>query len=460
MKHILYLIINILLLSSLHATNNVWDWPTINTEDIYFPPQFLWGTATSAHQVEGNCINNWSIWENKQTHNNKSTIKHNTCSGIACDHWNLYQEDIKLMQELGVNSYRFSVEWSKIEPEEGVINEAALTHYRTVCEALHAAGITPNITLHHFTHPVWFEEKGAFEKEENIVFFVRFCKLVFSKLSDVVPLWCTLNEPNTFAFQGYCTGMFTPGVNDPQRALTVLKNMMEAHVQVYHTLKNLPDGPKALIGLAHNITQFDAYRWWDPVARAFCAIAGQCFNTLVLEFLQNGSFVYTLPGLVKIYHTNKKAVGALDFIGLNYYSHLVIDSQINLNEPFKPRYKAHEVMTDLPYPLYPEGFYDAIQQVAKLKVPIYITENGIADCSDDRRAFFIKRYLYVLSQALKDGYDIRGYYYWSLLDNFEWCEGYDPKFGLYQVDFKTQKRTLRAGAYALTAVIKRFAPQG
>jgi len=443
-----YIVICLFAVAIAHGDYN---WHTINVDDMYFPKNFVWGTATAAHQVEGNCINNWSIWEKRPM-----TIKNNEQSGAACDHWNLYHQDIRCMKELGVNSYRFSVEWSKIEPLEGVFDDTALAHYRDVCQALVAAGITPHITVHHFTHPLWFEAKGAFEHSENTAYFVRFSKKVFEALHDLVPLWCTINEANTCAFQGYCTGMFAPGVKDPQRALVVMKNMIEAHVQVYHALKSC--NAQVQIGFAHNITQFKAYSTWNPLIRIFCAIADHCFNTLIIEFIKTGVFSYHIPGFVQVHHENKQAIGALDFIGLNYYSHLTFDWQLSTKEPIKPRYKMHEIMTDLPYPLYPEGFYDAVTRVAQLGKPIYVTENGIADHSDDRRALFIRRYLYILSQAIKNGYDIRGYYYWSLMDNFEWCEGYGPKFGLYHVDFATQKRTLRPGAESFSTIVKRFLP--
>lgn len=448
MKHILYLIINTLLLSSLHATNTAWDWHTINVDDIYFPPQFLWGTATSAHQVEGNCTNNWSIWENPQT------IHDGSLSGNACDHWNLYQDDIRCMKKLGVNAYRFSIEWSKIEPEEGVFDSDALAHYQKVCAALIHANITPMITLHHFTHPVWFEKKGGFEKQENNAYFVRFCTVVFNALQDKVPFWCTINEPNTYAFQSYFTGMFAPGVKNIQRAVIVLKNMLDAHVQVYHTLKKIDS--HAQVGIAYNITQFKPYRRWDPLLRIVCALAEHCFNTLALQFLTNGEMVYTIPCVFNVSHTNKNAPTSLDFFGLNYYSYIKLDWQLDAKNPLVPRYTNNEIMTDLPYPIFPEGFYDAIQKVSCLNVPIYITENGIADAVDDRRELFIKRYLYVLSHAIKNGYDIRGYFYWSLMDNFEWCEGFQPRFGLYQVDYRSQKRMLRPSAQTLIHIIERF----
>ena len=189
-----------------------WDWNAINTSDIHFPSSFAWGTATAAHQVEGNNTNNnWHVWERSVDEKGISRIHENDTSGIAADHWNRYPEDISLMTELGVNHYRFSIEWSRIEPQKGYYDLIALSHYRKMCEDLIAAGITPVATLHHFTHPIWFEEMGAFEEDENIEHFVRFSELVFKELMDIVPIWCTFNEPSVFVAQGYFNGIFPPG---------------------------------------------------------------------------------------------------------------------------------------------------------------------------------------------------------------------------------------------------------
>ena len=235
-----------------------WDWESINTSDIHFPSSFAWGTATAAHQVEGNNTNNnWYQWEHSVDKNNISRIHNNDKSGIAADHWNRYPEDIKLMKELGVNHYRFSIEWSKIEPDNDVFNQNALSHYRELCKALIKENITPVVTLHHFTHPIWFEDLGAFEDADNTKHFIEFSEIVFNYLQDLVPIWCTFNEPSVFVAQGYFNGIFPPGKKDPALAGIVLENMLNAHVEVYHTLKSLPGAKNKQIGLVKNIFQFD-----------------------------------------------------------------------------------------------------------------------------------------------------------------------------------------------------------
>ena len=431
-----------------------WDWDKIKTERVYFPKNFMWGTATAAHQVEGNNTNNnWYAWEHQKDNNGKSRIHNNDKSGMAANHWNLYRDDIRLMNDLGVGYYRFSVEWSKIEPESGIINEEALEHYRDVCVALIDSGLTPVITLHHFSHPIWFEELGAFEKEENIEHYVRFSELVFNKLSDIVPIWCTINEPAVYVTQGYFNGVFPPGKKDPLLAGYVMRNLLNAHVQVYQHLKTLPNGANVQIGLVKNITQLDPLRRWHILDWYFSRILNDVFTNSTLDLFTKGEFDFYLPAMADISYINYDAINSLDFIGLNYYSRWHVKGQLNLAEPFTFELRPQDIQTDMPYAIYPEGFYKAVKTIAKLNVPIIITENGIADDKDDRRSLFIKRYLYALFKTIEEGYDIQGYFYWSLMDNFEWAEGYMMKFGLYDVDFNTQKRTLRYGSQSFVDIV-------
>ena len=414
----------------------------------------MWGTATAAHQVEGNNTNNnWYSWEHQKDSNGKSRIHNNDKSGIAANHWNLYRDDIRLMNDLGVGYYRFSVEWSKIEPENGIINEKALEHYRDVCIALIDSGLTPVITLHHFSHPIWFEELGAFEKEENIEYYIRFSELVFNKLSDIVPIWCTINEPAVYVTQGYFNGVFPPGKKDPLLAGYVMRNLLNAHVQVYQHLKTLPNGANVQIGLVKNITQLDPLRRWHILDWYFSGILNDVFTNSTLNLFSKGEFDFYLPAMANVSYKNYDAINSLDFIGLNYYSRWHVKGQLNLAEPFTFELRPQDIQTDMPYAIYPEGFYKAVKTIAKLNVPIIITENGIADDKDDRRSLFIKRYLYALFKTIEEGYDIRGYFYWSLMDNFEWAEGYMMKFGLYDVDFNTQDRTLRSGSQSFVDIV-------
>jgi beta-glucosidase len=244
-----------------------------------------------------------------------------------------------------------------------------------------------------------------------------------------------------------------PGKKDPQLAAVVLRNILEAHVQAYYKIKSLLGGDQAKVGLVKNLTQNDPYRKWNPGDWIFANLIDGVFNGTTLEFMKTGKFRFSMPTMAHLTEENPKAIGSLDFIGLNYYSHYNYKFSFNLDKAFKARLLPGEVKTDMDYASYPEGFYRAIQSVSELGVPIYITENGIADARDDQRARFISQYLYAVSKAIADGYDIRGYYYWSLMDNFEWSLGYDMKFGLYSVDFPTQTRTLRKGAERYREII-------
>ena len=433
-----------------------WDWENIDTQDIRFPNSFAWGTATAAHQVEGNNTNNnWYQWEQEVDNNNQPRIHNGEKSGLAADHWNRYPEDIKLMNELGVNHYRFSIEWSKIEPELGSFSLEAIKHYRDKCDSLLKNKITPVVTLHHFTHPIWFEELGAFEKKENINYFIKYCEFVFQNLSDLVPMWCTINEPSVFVSQGYFNGVFPPGKKDPVLAATVLENLLNAHVSVYKHLKGLPGGSEANIGLVKNIFQFEPIRRWHILDWVFSNVLNDVFTNSTLELLKHGKSTFYLPGMVSKEMKNPMAVGTLDFIGLNYYSRMHVKGQLSLKEPFSFEKRENDIQTDMDYALYPEGFYKALHTISTLNKPIYVTENGVADRGDTIRTLFINRYLYALKMALKDRIDIRGYFYWTLMDNFEWAEGYDMKFGLYEVDFKTQKRSLRKSSKLFSEIVKR-----
>lgn len=428
------------------STPLYWDWSLINEQNLQFPEHFLWGVGTSAHQVEGNCTNNdWCLWEETGNVEEKT--------GTACDHWNRYEEDIALMQSLGINTFRFSVEWSKIEPEQGKINQAVLDHYEDVCKALIKAGIKPVITLHHYTSPKWFALKGGFENQENISHFVKFAAIVFERLQSYVHLWLTFNSPTSYVARCYYKQMAYPGGKPSmQRAQEVLKNVLEAHVQTYHALKTLEGGTSSHIGILHNIYQVEpGSGWFDGMG---CKAARSLFDENVYNFFTKGEVKISVPFTAKLKYSNKLAPQSLDFIGLNYYSHGLMQSRDVTTYP-------GETITDNPiYTIYPEGLYRAIVDISThlakpLNIPIYVTENGISTSSEADRELFFKRYLYALSQAINEGHDVRGYIVWSLMDNYEWGT-YSKKYGLCAIDYATQKRSLKPGAQYYIDVINKF----
>ena len=406
--------------------------------------------------MEGNNTNNnWYQWEHSFDESNVSRIQNEQKSGIAVDHWNRYSNDIDLMRDLGVSHYRFSIEWSRIEPKKGEYDPEAIAHYRTMCEEMVSKNITPVITLHHFTNPIWFEGMGAFEKEENSAYFLKFCEVIFEELSDIVPIWCTFNEPSVYVAQGYFQGIFPPGKKDPVLAGIVLENMLNTHVAVYKKLKSLPNGDKVQIGLVKNIFQFDPSRRWNLVDWIFSILLNDIYTNEPLKYLKTGKSSFYLPGMVDREISNPDAVKSLDFIGLNYYARLFVKGRIGSKEPFELVQREGDVLTDMGWPVYPEGFYKALKKVNELGLPIYVTENGIADESDKIRPMFIKKYLYAMDKAMSERIDVRGYFYWSLMDNFEWAEGYDGKFGLYNVDRVTLERNLREGSKAFIEIVNK-----
>jgi len=257
---------------------------------------------------------------------------------------------------------------------------------------------------------------------------------------------------------GWFIGAFPPGKARSPIVGHVFRNVLNAHVECYHALKAI--APNVKIGFVKNLYQLDPWNSWNPLDVFLSSKANGVFNDRVIEFFKTGTFRFDLPlpGLQKVESYNSRAVSSYDFCGLNYYSHSYVQVvPWNLANPIVPRHLPHAIMTDMTYPIYAEGFYRAIMQMSSaLKKPIIITENGLADKYDDRRALFIRRYLFALSKAIRDGAQVLGYFYWSLYDNFEWCLGYDMRFGLYETNYATQQRTLRAGAKPLIDTIDKW----
>lgn len=439
--------------------------PTIHVDELYFPANFLFGFATAHYQIDGadNCQDcQWAHFEKSTPLGGKPHIDGNQQSGTACDHMHLYKEDIALMKnDFNVSTYRFSVAWDRIEPREGEWDERALQHHVDEVDELIRNGIEPMITLHHFVHPQWFEEKGGFLNEGNIEYFVRFAKKVFAALGGKVKLWGTFNEPNVFAFQGYLPlNKVFPPRNEVswfaswQQGARVLKHLMQAHTEVYRALKKMPHGNTAQIGLVHQYLHMEAGDY-NPISYA----AGYLLNDFMaapLNFLKTGTFSFSSwlgfcgeEYTAEEYSRNEKIC---DFVGINYYSHPVIRGM-------SPSCYQGEVMTDMPFAIYPHGIYRAIKDASEVGVPMYITENGIADrytIGDWRREKMIREYLKMVSLAVEDGYDVRGYYFWTFTDNWEWNMGYDMNFGLYSVDFSSpaKTRTLKQGGRVYANIIK------
>jgi len=317
--------------------------------------------------------------------------------------------------------------------------------------------------LYHYTHPIWFEKKGAFEKEENISHFVDYAIKVFERLNKYNPMWATINTFTGASLQSYYMGTKPPFKKDMGLALEVLKNILEAHVRFYRTAKNLknPVTKKPIIstiGIYKSMFVVEKYRswqFWDNIGISFVE---KLNNESIYDFFTTGKLNISLgiPALFiknSISHENKDAIGAADWVGCNYYS-----GGLMSNFGIKSHKENIPTQSSL-LSIYPEGFYTALHSIndglAKpLSIPIYVTENGIPTNNEEHRDVFYRSHLQIVSKVIQEGMDIRGYVVWTLMDNFDWLEGYNFNFGLYAVDRKTQKRTLKDGATFYVDVIK------
>jgi len=377
-------------------------------KDLKFPEGFLWGTATSAHQVEGNNHNDWAEWEKSERRINylksKGLNPENYISGIACDHYNHYEEDFDLAKAMNNNAHRFSIEWSRIEPEEGKFNRAEIEHYRKVICALKGRGIEPFVTLWHWTMPVWFVKKGGFEKRENIKYFIRFCERMAKEFSSEVKFWIVLNEPMVYAGMSYFRGDFPPQKKSFFASLWVVNNLARAHNLVFKVIHDIDK--KAMVGITASANYFQG--WMAPAM----------------------SWVW-------IFRFYNKIKNHQDFIGLNYYyRRLVKGFYFDIGENSR---------SDMNWEIYPKGIYYVLKNLSRYKKPLYIIENGLADAQDKYRAKFVIDHLKWIHKAISEGIDVRGYFHWSLLDNFEWAYGFWPRFGLVEIDYSAKGGSASGG---------------
>lgn len=395
-----------------------------------FPKDFFWGAATSSHQVEGGCENDWSRWESSEARfrelEQRGELAHrgyqNFISGSGVDHYNRYKEDIGFAKELGMNMLRISLEWSRIEPHEGQFSEEALAHYVDVVRTMKAQGIEPMVTLWHWPLPLWLADLGGWESPRVVEAFERFTTKVMDALGEDVRYWITLNEPEIYASQSYLDGTWPPQKKSVFVFLSVLLHLLQAHRFAYRVIRS--HQPTAQIGIAKNNIWFEAAdgKWWN---RIVAGVASFFWNDLLLWLTKSTS----------------------TFIGINHYFHNRVDGWVNKNK--------NERVSDLGWELYPEALYHVVTDARKFGKPIIITENGLADARDEQRAWFLEESLRWLEKAVDDGAHVRGYLHWSLLDNFEWAFGYWPEFGLIHVDRKTMERTIRPSARKYQEIIEK-----
>lgn len=418
---------------------------------------FYWGCATSSHQVEGyNELNDWWAWEQQ------GKIKES--SGIACDQYHRFPEDIAFISQLGHNSHRFSIEWSRLEPQAGVWNEKEFLHYEEVLKELAKYSIEPFVTLHHFTNPLWFEKLGGWLSPQASFYFLRYVKKAVERFSPYVRFWITVNEPMVYLYFAYLIGEWPPGMKCYEGSLKVLRHFMTAHIDAYDWIHSHYHSrrERVWVSLAKHVTDLTPCRsnsWED---RLTVWMRRWFVNDMMFGAFQNGFLFF--PFVFCEFMPKKNT---LDFIGINYYTRDFIRfggwGRPELLGIACEKLHHHQEIRELNamgWEVYPEGLYQILTRLKKYKLPIIITENGICTEDDTQRVRFIENHLGALSKAQKEGVDVRGYFYWSLLDNFEWAHGFRPRFGIVEVDYKTQKRKIRSSAQTLTTYCRKLSERG
>ena len=399
-----------------------------------FPKSFFWGAATASYQVEGGIENtDWAVAAKDG--------RVPEC-GRACDHYHRYEADFDLAKELGHTAHRLSIEWARIEPEKGRFDAAAIAHYRQVLQALHDRGMTPYVTLWHFTLPLWFSESGGFERHDSPDLFARYCTYVTKELSDLCSNFATMNEPNVYGSNGWLRGSWPPfkrfamtdlvaitnsgriyeaqagkGIKPLFMYWRVMKHLATAHNQAYTAMKHV--APSVTISFVKHVIVFAANR--NPFNRIKAALSNYFWTNVFMNRVKSH----------------------IDQIGLNYYFY----TQFGDTRTWKK--------TDMDWNFAPEHIYDALVALWKYQKPIYVSEAGLADHDDSDRAEYIEKQVSGVARALEEGIDVRGHLYWSLLDNYEWALGFDKRFGLIEVNYDTLERTVRPSAYVYKEIIQR-----
>jgi beta-glucosidase len=396
-------------------------------EALNFPEGFLWGTASAAHQVEGDNRNSdWWLFEQEpgRIHGGDRSLE-------AVDHYRRYREDFRLLRKMHNNAHRLSIEWSRVEPRPGDFDPRQLRHYRDVLGELREQGLRPMLTLHHFSSPIWFSERGGWTAAEAPDAFLRFVRRVVDELGDLVDLWCTINEPNIYAANGWLVGEFPPGrKGDVVGMWRVLANMRRAHLAAYRAIhERLPD---AGVGLSHHRFLFLPERELRR-DRLAARIAGGFMDRWPAGRLRREPVV----------------AAAADWIGIAHYW--------AQNAAFDPRRPGDQFLrrsnvpgvpvTDMGWTSDPSWMRGVLNEVRHLGKPVYVTENGISTGDDSVRAAYLPQVLRSVHGAIADGVDVRGYFHWTGFDNFEWARGYSQKFGLIAVDRTSQERQVKPSGH-------------
>jgi beta-glucosidase len=407
------------------------------------PPsrRFLWGVATSAFQLEGSPNADWTSWD--RTLGERPEIT---------NHYSLYREDLALLRDLGVNAYRFSLEWSRMQPRENTWDEKAIEHYEEVVAILRSYNIEPMVTLHHFTHPLWFIKRYPWHTDASVDKFLEYVEKIVARLGGV-KFWITFNEPYVLVLAGYFEGCTPPAIRDVPLGVAALTNILRAHAGAYDIIHSAC--PDAQVSVAHNMAALAPWKRWNPMDRLLARIAKYFYNHSMLDAFLTGTLRVKFPFVAE----KKIAVpikGKLDFFGVNYYTriHMRFNPFKKMGVEMRHRDIDGYGLTDMGWEIHPKGLEKVLRYASRLSVPLMITENGIATRDSQKKIAFMKRHIDVIERCLRDGMDIRGYFYWSLIDNYEWLQGLDAHFGLYRVDFDTLRRTPTNAASYYSYIIK------
>lgn len=399
---------------------------------LKFPENFAWGVATASYQVEGgNSNSDWWQWEKKGKADDES--------GMACDYWNRYEQDHDMLEELGVDVFRLSIEWSRVETEDGAFSDEAILHYRNILQDLKKRNIRTQVTLWHWTSPIWFQDKYGFHKKSSVEIFARYGEKIVQELGDLIDTYLTFNEPMVPLGQGFLAGAFPPGFRNPFKFMNAVNNIAKAHKKTYEIIHRMR--PDAQVGITY------LYNWYES----------EGFGIL-LDAINNIAQWYRIDLL------GNKIKGFQDFIGIDYYRlgkikfdwrNIKMDSRNQIYLGFTIEEDKDNVMKWISYP---KGIYLVLKEAsAKYKLPIYISENGVPTregLEDIERIKYIKEHLDFVHKAITEGVDVRGYNFWSLMDNLEWLYGYEPKFGLIEIDYKTLERKPRKSFYEYAKICK------
>jgi len=398
----------------------------------------LLGTASAATQIEGGAPDHsWMNWSRR------GHIKDGTSPARADDHYNRWPEDDQLMADMGMQIVRIGVEWARIEPQNGVFDQDAISHYVEEVRWLNAHHIKPLVTLHHFTNPMWFEKLGAFAKRRNVPYFMRFVTRMVQAFGTEVTEYITINEPNVYAMLGYYTGEWPPGRKRLFKATHVMSVLAVAHVQAYqliHALQRGMGAEETRVSYALNMQVNEPQNPNKLSHRLGAYFADRFFQDNIMQAMELGVFRWPIRNLGKI----KKGLYC-DFIALNYYTRATMAG-------LKRGTRKGVPVNDLGWEIYPQGMIDCLRRIEQLHtLPIYITENGTCDNQDAFRSRFLFDHLQALCQSMLP---VKRYYHWCFTDNFEWAEGESARFGLVRVDYETQKRTVKQSGSFFSEIIK------